>query len=138
MPKKDGSNHKANGNNHLPYHQKLTLGQRAADKITTYGGSWYFIGLLFAYIAFWAGVNSWLLAYRPLDPYPYILLNLTLSMLAAIQGPIILMSQNRLAERDRLQAKYDYQVNRKAEREIQELQKELKRTQQMMLRNVQK
>src|SRR3989344_3673748 len=138
MPKKDGSNHKANGNNHLPYHQKLTLGQRAADKITTYGGSWYFIGLLFAYIAFWAGVNSWLLVYRPLDPYPYILLNLTLSMLAAMQGPIILMSQNRLAERDRLQAKYDYQVNRKAEREIQELQKELKRTQQMMLRNVQK
>ena len=59
-------------------------------------------------------------------------------MLAAMQGPIILMSQNRLAERDRLQAKYDYQVNRKAEREIQELQKELKRTQQMMLRNVQK
>ena len=138
MPKKEGSNHKANGNVHLPYHPKLTLGQRAADKITTYGGSWYFIGLLFAYIAFWAGVNSWLLAYRPLDPYPYILLNLTLSMLAAIQGPIILMSQNRLAERDRLQAKYDYLVDRKAEREIQELQKELKRTQQMMLRNVQK
>src|SRR3989344_8350166 len=132
MSKKDGPNHKANGNNHLPYHQKLTVGQRAADKITTYGGSWYFIGLLFAYIAFWAGVNSWLLAYRPLDPYPYILLNLTLSMLAAIQGPIILMSQNRLAERDRLQAKYDYLVDRKAEREIQQLQKELRRTQQMI------
>src|SRR3989344_6901427 len=132
MPKKDGSNHKANGNNHLPYHQKLTLGQKAADKITTVGGSWFFIGLLFAYIAFWAGVNSWLLAYRPLDPYPYILLNLTLSMLAAIQGPIILMSQNRLAERDRLQSKYDYLVDRKAEREIQQLQKELRRTQQMI------
>ncbi|MDO8511304.1 MAG: DUF1003 domain-containing protein [Nanoarchaeota archaeon] len=138
MSKKDSSNHKANGNVHLPYHQKLTLGQRAADKITTYGGSWYFIGLLFFYIAVWAGVNSWLLAYRPLDPYPYILLNLTLSMLAAIQGPIILMSQNRLAERDRLQAKYDYLVDRKAEREIQELQKELKRTQQMLMKTSRK
>src|SRR3989344_4128641 len=123
--------HKANGN-HLPYHQKLTLGQRAADVLTTFGGSWIFIGLLFLFIAFWAGVNSWLLIKRPLDPYPYILLNLVLSCLAAMQGPIILMSQNRLAERDRIQAKYDYQVNRKAEREIQQLQTELKRTQQMM------
>jgi len=121
----------ANGN-HLPHHSKLTLGQRAADKITTFGGSWFFIGLLFLFIAVWAGVNSWLLINRPLDPYPYILLNLVLSCLAAIQGPIILMSQNRLAERDRLQSKYDYLVDRKAEREIQQLQKELRRTQQMI------
>ena len=131
MSKKEEHKAKINGN-HLPYHPKLTLGQRAADKITTFGGSWFFIGLLFLFIAFWAGVNSWLLIKRPLDPYPYILLNLVLSCLAAMQGPIILMSQNRLAERDRIQAKYDYQVNRKAEREIQQLQTELKRTQQMM------
>ncbi|MDP3698512.1 MAG: DUF1003 domain-containing protein [Nanoarchaeota archaeon] len=137
MPRKEEASSKTNGN-HLPYHQKLTLGQKAADKITTIGGSWFFIGLLFAYIGLWAGVNSWLLAYRPLDPYPYIFLNLTLSMLAAIQGPIILMSQNRVTERDRVQAKYDYQVNRKAEREIQELQKELKRTQQMIVKLRQK
>jgi len=131
---KKGEIRLTNGNHCLPYHQKLTAGQRAADLLTTLGGSWIFIGLLFFYIAVWVGINSWLLVYKPLDPYPYILLNLTLSCLAAMQGPIILMSQNRLAERDRIQAKYDYQVNRKAEREIQELQKELKRTQQMIAR----
>src|SRR3989344_8298112 len=131
MSKKEEASHKANGN-HLPYHQKLTAGQKAADKLTTFGGSWFFIGSIFLYIALWASLNSWLLIQKPLDPYPYILLNLILSCLAAIQGPIILMSQNRLAELDRIQAKYDYQVNRKAEREIQQLQTELKRTQQMM------
>src|SRR3989344_2242837 len=137
MLKKGEFKSKNNGNNNhcVPYFpQKLTFGQKAADKITTVGGSWFFIGLLFLYIAIWAGLNTWLLSNKPLDPYPFILLNLTLSCLAAMQGPIILMSQNRLAERDRIQAKYDYQVNRKAEREIQELQKELKRTQQMIAR----
>ncbi len=141
MSKKEDFKNKNNGNNNhcVPYYpQKLTFGQKAADKITTFGGSWFFIGLLFLYIAIWAGLNTWLLAHKPLDPYPFILLNLTLSCLAAMQGPIILMSQNRLAERDRIQAKYDYQVNRKAEREIQQLQKELKRTQEMLLRNSRK
>ena len=132
------SRNNENSNHSLPYHQKLTFGQRAADKITGFGGSWFFIGLLFFYIAVWAGVNTWLLAHKPLDPYPFILLNLTLSCLAAMQGPIILMSHNRTAERDRIQAKYDYQVNRKAEREIQQLQKELKRTQENILRNSRK
>ena len=70
-------------------------------------------------------INSWLLINRPFDPYPYILLNLTLSCLAAIQAPIILMTQNRQAERDRIDAKYDHQINRKAEREIQSIQKDL-------------
>lgn len=141
MPKKEEFKSKNNGNNNhnLPYyHQKLTVGQRAADNITTLGGSWFFIGLLFMYIVVWAGVNSWLLMNKPLDPYPYILLNLTLSCLAAMQGPIILMSHKRLAERDRIQAKYNYRVNRKAEREIQQLQKELKRTQGMIKNNSQK
>ncbi|MEK6940162.1 MAG: DUF1003 domain-containing protein [Nanoarchaeota archaeon] len=137
MSQKEEAYRKGNGNNHLPYHQKLTLGQKAADTITTFGGSWFFIGLLFLYIALWAGANSWLLAHKALDPYPYILLNLILSMLAAIQGPIILMSQKRVEERDRIQAKYDYQVNRKAEREIQELQRELKHT-QMLIKSLRK
>lgn len=136
MLKKEPS-HK-NNNGGLPYHQKLKFGQKAADKLTTFGGSWFFIGLLFFYIAVWAGVNSWLLVHKPLDPYPYILLNLTLSCLAAMQGPIILMSQNRVAERDRVQARYDYQVNRKAEREIQQLQKELKHTRQMLTKSLRK
>lgn len=133
MSKKERLSRHINGN-HFPYRSKLTLGQKAADKITTFGGSWFFIGLLFFYIAVWVGINSWLLAYKPLDPYPYILLNLTLSCLAAMQGPIILMSQNRLAQCDRMQSKYDYLVDRKAEREIQQLQKEIKRTQQMIAR----
>lgn len=125
--------HKNNGN-HLPYHQKLTFGQKAADKLTTFGGSWTFIFIFLAGLVLWAVTNAILLRQKPFDPYPFILLNLLLSMLAALQAPIILMSQNRLAERDRLQAKYDYQVNRKAEREIQQLQKELKRSQQMIAR----
>ncbi len=133
MSKKGES--KANGNGeYLPRAPKLTLGQKAADILTNFAGSWFFIGFLFLYIASWASVNSWLLVSKPLDPYPYILLNLTLSCVAAIQGPIILMSQKRLGERDRLQAKYDYLVDRKSEREIQELQRELKRTQQMIMR----
>lgn len=132
MPKKEDFSSKTNGNNHLPYHQSLTLGQRAADKLTTVGGSWTFIFVFLACLMLWAVTNAILLRQKPFDPYPFILLNLLLSMLAALQAPIILMSQNRVAERDRLQAKYDYQVNRKAEREIQQLQKELKRTQQML------
>ena len=74
----------------------------------------------------WVGINSFLLIHKPFDPYPYILLNLTLSCLAAIQAPLILMAQNRQAERDRIDAKYDHYVNRKAEREIKEIQKDVK------------
>ena len=128
-----------NGNNHLPApHQKLTLGQRAADKLTQFGGSWFFIALFCLFLLVWIVTNGWFLVHDPFDPYPFILLNLFLSTLAAIQAPVILMSQNRLAERDRLQVKYDYQVNRKAEREIQLIYKELKRTQEMILQNQKK
>ncbi len=105
--------------------QKLTLGQRAADKITRFGGSWTFIIIFFSLFISWMIINSILLIKRPFDPYPYILLNLVLSCLAAIQAPIILMSQNRQAERDRQRFEYDYHVNRKAEREIQLLQKDV-------------
>jgi len=123
---------KKNYHHHLPYHQKLTFGQKAADFVTVFGGSWRFITFFFVFIILWMALNSWMLTQQNFDPYPYILLNLILSCLAAVQAPIILMSQNRLAERDRVQARYDYQVNRKAEREIQQLHKEVKRTQQMI------
>ena len=97
-----------------------TLGQRAADRVASFGGSWTFVGLFAATMIAWVLLNAFLLASRgkTFDPYPYILLNLFLSMLAAIQAPIILMSQNRHAERDRLNAEHDYEVNLKAELEI--------------------
>ncbi|MCY7304939.1 MAG: DUF1003 domain-containing protein [Rhodoferax sp.] len=97
-----------------------TFGQRAADAVASFGGSWVFIGLFAAVLVFWVGFNSWLLSGTPsvFDPYPYVLLNLFLSMLAAIQAPIILMSQNRQSQKDRVQAEHDYEVNLKAELEI--------------------
>ena len=95
-------------------------GQRAADAVARFGGSWTFVGLFGAAMLAWVGLNAVLLASRgaTFDPYPYILLNLFLSMLAAIQAPVILMSQNRQAEKDRLSAAHDYEVNLKAELEI--------------------
>ena len=97
-----------------------TLGQRAADQVAAFGGSWRFVGLFAAAVAGWMVVNAVLLARQgsTFDAYPYILLNLFLSMLAAIQAPVILMSQNRQAQKDRLSAAHDYEVNLKAELEI--------------------
>lgn len=97
-----------------------TLGQRAADAMARFGGSWTFIFIFILVLVSWIILNSFiLLRYnRAFDPYPYILLNLFLSMLASIQAPIILMSQNREAEIDRQQAEHDYEVNLKAELEI--------------------
>lgn len=99
---------------------KTTLGQRAADAVATFGGSWTFIAIFAAILVVWVGLNSFILVTHDkiFDPYPYILLNLFLSMLAAVQAPIILMSQNRQAEKDRLHAEHDYEVNLKAELEI--------------------
>ena len=104
-----------------------TFGDRAADRIAAFGGSWPFIGLAFVMLAAWVLLNSVLLARRgaAFDPYPYILLNLILSMLAALQAPVIMMSQNRQAVRDRLAASHDYEVNLKAELEIQALHEKL-------------
>jgi uncharacterized membrane protein len=96
----------------------ITFGERIADKVASFGGSWPFIGLFGAFLAIWVLVNSAWLVTRPLDPYPFIFLNLLLSMLAAIQAPIIMMSQNRLNRRDRAMAEHDYEVNLKAEIEI--------------------
>ena len=100
-----------------------TFGQRAADAVATFGGSWTFITIFAIIMLSWVGLNSFLLVRtdKIFDPYPYILLNLFLSMLAAIQAPIILMSQNRQAEKDRVHAEHDYEVNLKAELEIMTL-----------------
>jgi len=102
------------------FDQKATRGQRAADAVATFGGSWVFLLLFAAIMLMWVVLNSLILVryQKTFDPYPYILLNLFLSMLAAVQAPIILMSQNRHAERDRINAEHDYEVNLKAELEI--------------------
>ncbi len=110
---------------HPIIHGHRTFGQRAADSIATFGGSWYFIIFFLTFLFCWIFINGYLLIGNPVDPFPFILLNLMLSTLAALQAPVILMTQNRQTERDRLQAHYDYQVNRKAEREIQELKHEV-------------
>ena len=104
-----------------------TRGQRAADAVASFGGSWTFVGLFAATMLAWVGLNALLLLSRgsTFDPYPYILLNLFLSMLAAIQAPIILMSQNRQSQKDRLSAEHDYEVNLKAELEIMLLHEKL-------------
>lgn len=101
-----------------------TFGERAADAVASFGGSWTFILAFGLVLATWIGVNSWLLArngHKPFDPYPYILLNLFLSMLASVQAPLILMSQNRQAAIDRENVQNDYEVNLKAELEIMAL-----------------
>jgi uncharacterized membrane protein len=107
------------------FHGRLTLGQRVADKVAAFGGSWGFIGLFGAIILAWMVVNAGLLIAKPFDPYPFILLNLVLSTLAALQAPVIMMSQNRQAAKDRLQAEHDYRVNLKAELEIRLLHTKL-------------
>lgn len=104
-----------------------TFGERVADRIAAFGGSWTFILLFIGVLVSWVLLNSFVLARRneAWDPYPYILLNLFLSMLAALQAPIIMMSQNRQAQRDRLDAAHDYEVNLKAEIEIRALHEKL-------------
>jgi uncharacterized membrane protein len=103
------------------YQENLTIGQRMADRIASFGGSWAFITSFFGVLLAWIVVNSLVLLWRPFDPYPFILLNLILSCLAAIQAPIIMMSQNRQEARDRLRSQHDYQINLKAELEIRHL-----------------
>jgi uncharacterized membrane protein len=102
------------------------FGARAADRVAAFGGSWAFIGLFAVLLVLWCGLNL-LLGPGAFDPYPFIFLNLVLSMLAAVQAPIIMMSQNRQAEKDRLAAAHDYEVNLKAELEIMALHEKLDR-----------
>jgi uncharacterized membrane protein len=114
-------------NTNREFGDQLTFGQRLADRVALFGGSWSFILLFGGTLAAWVVLNSFILAKRgeAFDPYPYILLNLFLSALAALQAPVIMMSQNRQAAKDRLDASHDYEVNLKAELEILGLHEKL-------------
>jgi uncharacterized membrane protein len=107
-------------NTHQEFEEKLTAGQRLADRIAVFGGSWTFILIFLSLLLGWIVLNTVLLARvgKPFDAYPYIFLNLILSMLAALQAPVIMMSQNRFAAKDRVAAGHDYEVNLKSELEI--------------------
>ncbi len=107
------------------YEQTLTFGDRIADKVAEFGGSWKFIIWFAVVLAVWITVNTVLVIAGPFDPYPFILLNLVLSLLAAIQAPIIMMSQNRQEDRDRIRAENDYQVNLKSEMEVRLINEKL-------------
>ena len=99
------------------FSEKLSFGDRVADKVATFGGSWSFIIISLMLLALWTGANLWLLR-EPFDPYPFIFLNLLLSMVAALQAPVIMMSQNRQSAKDRLAASLDYETNLRAELDI--------------------
>lgn len=106
--------------------QQKSVGDRWADKVAKFGGSWTFIIFFKVMLIAWIVLNSWVMLQQPFDPYPYIFLNLVLSCIAALQAPIIMMSQNRQEAKDRIRAEKDYRINLKAEREIQELKDLLK------------
>jgi uncharacterized membrane protein len=112
-------------NVNIVFDRRLTLGERLADKLADYAGSWRFISIFFAVLISWIAINSVVLIWKPFDPYPFILLNLLLSCLAAIQAPVIIMSQNRQETKDRLRAENDYRVNLKAEVEIRHLHEKM-------------
>ncbi|MFN3850064.1 MAG: DUF1003 domain-containing protein [Spirosomataceae bacterium] len=103
----------------------LSLGQRLSDKIADFGGSWTFITIFMVILISWMIINAVFLKSSAFDPYPFILLNLVLSCIAALQAPIIMMSQNRQEEKDRERAKKDYQINLRAELEIRLLHQKL-------------
>ncbi|GAA0076964.1 DUF1003 domain-containing protein [Clostridium sp. CTA-5] len=124
--------------------ENLTFGQKTADKIATFGGSWTFIITFGVVLAMWIIINTIILSSKAFDPYPFVFLNLVLSCLAAIQAPIIMMSQNRQSEIDRLTAANDYLVNLKSEIIVEDLhnkidllleqQEEYKKNQEMLLK----
>jgi uncharacterized membrane protein/uncharacterized membrane protein YeaQ/YmgE (transglycosylase-associated protein family) len=105
------------------FRAQLPFGARVADKVARFGGSWTFLGFFFAFMLGWMFLN--VTTDRPVDPYPFILLNLVLSCLAAVQAPVIMMSQNRQSERDRFDARQDYEVNLRAELQIAEIHQKL-------------
>src|SRR5215831_12073153 len=108
-------------NINVEFERELTFGERVADHVAEFGGSWRFIISFAVILTVWIGVNSLALLREPFDPFPYILLNLVLSCLAAIQAPVIMMSQNRQEAKDRLRGEHDYRVNLKAELEVRHL-----------------
>ena len=112
-------------NINIEFDQKLTFGERLADRIADFGGSWDFIVIFVGVLLLWVAANSVILIWRPFDPYPFILLNLVLSGLAAIQAPIIMMSQNRQEAKDRFRSEHDYSINLKAELEIRHLHEKI-------------
>jgi uncharacterized membrane protein len=112
-------------NINIEFDRRLTLGERLADKIAEFGGSWRFIISFSGVFLLWIAVNSFALIWKPFDPFPFILLNLVLSCLAAIQAPIIMMSQNRQEAKDRLRSEHDYGINLKAELEIRHLHEKI-------------
>ncbi len=125
MPKSLEEEELLSRNINKEFESSLTLGERLADRLADFGGSWTFISLFMAILLIWLAINSWILLTKPFDPYPYILLNLVLSCLAAIQAPVILMSQNRQEAKDRLRSEQDYQINLKAEIEIRKLHEKI-------------
>lgn len=102
-----------------------TLGERIADRVAEFGGSWTFIITFLSFMLVWISVNTMQLLKSAFDPYPFILLNLLLSCLAALQAPVIMMSQNRQEAKDRERAKQDFEINQKAEAEIRTLHHKL-------------
>jgi len=112
-------------NPNLEEEERLTFGQRIADKVASFGGSWTFIIIFGVILAVWVILNSTALLRDHFDPYPYILLNLFLSMIASVQAPVIMMSQNRLSSKDRLKSDLDYEVNLKAELEVAHLHRKV-------------
>jgi uncharacterized membrane protein len=112
-------------NINIEFDRQLTFGERLSDHIADFAGSWTFIISFISVMALWIILNTFVMVTRPFDPYPYILLNLVLSAVAAIQAPIIIMSQNRQESRDRLNAEQDYRVNLNTEMEIHQLHKKI-------------
>ena len=112
-------------NINVEFERKLTFGQHLADRVAEYAGSWRFIGIFTGMLFIWVIINSLVLIQRPFDPYPFILLNLILSCIAALQAPVIMMSQNRQEAKDRLRSEHDYRVNLKAELEIRQLHEKM-------------
>jgi uncharacterized membrane protein len=105
--------------------QNMTFGQRIADKVASFGGSWTFIISFSVFLLVWIGINIYWLGNKGFDPYPFILLNLILSSLAAVQAPVIMMSQNRQEEKDRERGKKDYMINLKSELEVRMLHEKM-------------
>jgi uncharacterized membrane protein len=112
-------------NINIEFDRKLTYGERLADRVAESAGSWRFISIFMVILLLWVGINTVVLIHRPFDPYPFILLNLILSCIAALQAPIIMMSQNRQEAKDRLRSEHDYRVNLKAELEIRQLHEKI-------------
>jgi uncharacterized membrane protein len=112
-------------NINVEFERRLTFGEHLADKMAEYAGSWRFISIFFGVLLLWIILNTVALTQRQFDPYPFILLNLVLSCIAAVQAPVIMMSQNRQEAKDRLRSEHDYRVNLKAELEIRHLHEKI-------------